>query len=107
MPELKLLFLQMAIVLTAAWLVSAVARRLRQPAVVGEMAAGLLLGPSLLGRISPSALNHLFPAASLGPLSVLSQVGMVLYMFPAALRLIRGSRYGDHRIPRTGADSRG
>ena len=67
MPELKLLFLQMAVILTAARLMAAAFRFVGQPAVVGEMAAGILLGPSLLGRISPAMMNALFPAAGLGP----------------------------------------
>ena len=93
MPELKLLFLQMAVILVTARLMAAAFQWLGQPGVVGEMAAGILLGPSLLGRISPAAMNGLFPADSLGPLYALSQVGLVLFMFlvglevrPAAIR---------------------
>ena len=95
MPELKLLFLQMVVILAAVQLASAVFRRIRQPGVVGEMAAGLLLGPSLLGQIAPSVLNGLFPAASLGPLYALSQVGLVLFIFQVGLEtqpgVLRGS----------------
>src|ERR1041385_4112397 len=93
MPGLNLLFLQMLVVLLAVRLVSAVFRFFRQPGVVGEMAAGLLLGPSFLGRISPAAMSYLFPPGGLGPLYAVSQVGLVLFMFlvglegrPAALR---------------------
>jgi Kef-type K+ transport system membrane component KefB len=93
MPELKLLFLQMAVILATARLMAAAFQWLGQPGVVGEMAAGILLGPSLLGRIAPTAMNGLFPADSLGPLYALSQVGLVLFMFlvglevrPAAIR---------------------
>lgn len=85
MPELKLLFLQMLVILLAARLVAAVFRCVGQPGVVGEMAAGLLLGPSLLGRISPAILDSLFPANGLGPLYALSQVGLVLFMFLVGL----------------------
>ena len=95
MPDLKLLFLQMMVILVAARLTAAAAKRLRQPAVVGEMVAGILLGPSLLGRISPAAMNSLFPAGGLGPLYALSQVGLVLFMFLVGLEVrpdtIRGS----------------
>ena len=95
MPELKLLFLQMLVVLLAARLTATAFRAVRQPGVVGEMAAGLLLGPSCLGRISPAAMNALFPANGLGPLYALSQVGLVLFMFLVGLELrpsaIRGS----------------
>lgn len=95
MPELKLLFLQMAVILVAARLMAAAFRFVGQPGVVGEMAAGILLGPSLLGRISPATMNSLFPAASLGPLYALSQLGLVLFMFLVGLEVrpgaIRGS----------------
>lgn len=64
MAELKLLVLQMAVILVAARLTPAAFRFADQPGVVGEMAAGILLGPSLLGRISPAAMNALFPARS-------------------------------------------
>jgi len=87
MPELKLLLLQMAVILTAARLMAAAVRFIGQPAVVGEMAAGILLGPSLLGRISPAIMNALFPAAGLAALSALSQVGLVLFMFLIGLEV--------------------
>ena len=73
MPELKLLFLQMAVILTAARLMAAAFRSIGQPEVIGEMAAGILLGPSLLGRFFPTMMNGLFPAGGIGPLYALSQ----------------------------------
>src|SRR5690242_19572463 len=91
MPELKLLFLQMLVILLAARLTAAAFRYVGQPGVVGEMAAGLLLGPSLFGRISPAAMNALFPAGGLGPLYALSQVGLVLFMFLVGLELRPGA----------------
>ncbi|MCC7154490.1 MAG: cation:proton antiporter [Bryobacterales bacterium] len=95
MPELKLLFLQMAVVLLVVRVVSVLFRKAGQPGVVGEMAAGLLLGPSVLGHISPEAMNALFAPGQLGPLYALSQVGLVLFMFLVGLELrpalIRGS----------------
>jgi Kef-type K+ transport system membrane component KefB len=84
---LKLLFLQMMVVLMTARVMAGVLRRLGQPGVVGEMIAGILLGPSLLGRISPAAMNALFPAEALGPLYALSQVGLVLFMFLVGLEV--------------------
>jgi Kef-type K+ transport system membrane component KefB len=95
MPELKLLLLQMAVILVATRLMSAAFRFAGQPGVVGEMAAGILLGPSLLGRISPATMNALFPVTGLGPLYALSQLGLVLFMFMVGLEVrpgaIRGS----------------
>ena len=81
MPELKLLFLQMLVILVASAF-----RIVGQPGVVGEMAAGLLLGPSLLGRVFPAVMNNLFPADGLGPLYALSR---------AYLRPHLGAKQGD------------
>jgi Kef-type K+ transport system membrane component KefB len=53
--------------------------------VVGEILAGILLGPSLLGRLFPEAMGGIFPAGSVRVLQVLSQVGLVLYMFLVGL----------------------
>jgi len=90
MPELKLLFLQMAVVLAAAKLLGAACRLIRQPEVVGEMAAGILLGPSLLGHVAPGVMNGIFPASGMGPLYALSQVGLVLFMFVVGLEVRPG-----------------
>ncbi|HZR36313.1 MAG TPA: cation:proton antiporter [Nevskia sp.] len=79
-PLLRLL-LQMLVVIGAARLCGRGFSRLGQPAVVGEIVAGVLLGPSLLGLLWPQALAALFPAAELAPLQLLSQVGVLLFMF--------------------------
>ena len=60
-------------------------RRLGQTAVIGEMFAGILLGPSFLGQLWPSAESYLFPAASLPPLYLISQLGVVLFMFTVGM----------------------
>jgi Kef-type K+ transport system membrane component KefB len=95
MPELKLLFLQMAVILASARLMAAALRRVGQPEVIGEIVAGILLGPSFFGRISAPAMNSLFPATALGPLYALSQLGLVLFMFLVGLEvrpgILRGS----------------
>jgi Kef-type K+ transport system membrane component KefB len=62
-------------------------RRLGQTPVIGEMFAGVLLGPSLLGQLFPSAEAHLFPAASLPPLHLISQLGVVLFMFVVGMEV--------------------
>ena len=94
MPELKLLFLQMAVILTTARLMAVAFRFIGQPEVMGEMAAGILLGPSFLGRISPAMMNGLFPAGGLGSLYALSQLGLVLFMFLVGLEVRPGSLRG-------------
>jgi Kef-type K+ transport system membrane component KefB len=60
-------------------------RKFGQPRVVGEMFAGILLGPSLLGWIAPGISAYLFPPASLGFLNALAQIGVVVFMFLVGL----------------------
>jgi Kef-type K+ transport system membrane component KefB len=81
MPRLGLLLLQLLVVLVTTRACGVALRRLGQPQVVGEMLAGILLGPSFFGWLAPAAAEALFPPSSLGILSALSQVGMVLFMF--------------------------
>jgi Kef-type K+ transport system membrane component KefB len=73
--------LQMAVILATCRLVGLAGRRLGQPQVVGEMVAGLLLGPSLLGLLLPGVHARLFPRESLQVLYVVAQLGVGLYMF--------------------------
>ena len=82
-----LLILQICVIIVAARLIGMLARRLGQPAVIAEVIAGILLGPSLFGRVSPDAFQGLFPKASLPALSLLSQVGLVFFMFLIGLEL--------------------
>ncbi|MCS7044993.1 MAG: cation:proton antiporter [Gemmataceae bacterium] len=60
-------------------------RHLHQPPVVGEVIAGIVLGPSLLGRSWPEAMDALFPSQLLPHLAVLGQLGVILYMFQVGL----------------------
>ncbi|HKB08685.1 MAG TPA: cation:proton antiporter [Candidatus Polarisedimenticolia bacterium] len=94
--HLTLLLTQIVVVLLSARGVGFVMTRLRQPRVVGEMLAGILLGPSCLGWIAPSLGSSLFPSASLGSLNSLSQIGLVLFMFQIGAQLDCGElrRYG-------------
>jgi Kef-type K+ transport system membrane component KefB len=94
MPELKLLFLQIAVILTTVRLMAVAFRFIGQPEVIGEMAAGILLGPSFFGRIAPAMMNGLFPAGGLGALYTLSQLGLVLFMFLVGLEVRPGSLRG-------------
>jgi Kef-type K+ transport system membrane component KefB len=84
---LSRLFVQMLIVLAAAHLVGQAFKRVGLPAVVGEMAAGILLVPSLLGLLAPGAFAFVFPATSLGALQLLSQIGICLFMFSVGMDL--------------------
>lgn len=80
-----LFFLQLAVILLVCRMVGWLARSIGQPQVVGEMIAGVLLGPSFLGWLLPSAQAWLFPPDSRPLLYVVSQVGLVLYMFLVGL----------------------
>ncbi len=84
---LAILIVQLLVIVLVAQLAGTVARRFRQPAVIGEIAAGLLLGPSLLGRVAPDTFAFLFPQDSLGVLRLMSQVGVILFMFTVGLDL--------------------
>jgi Kef-type K+ transport system membrane component KefB len=74
-------FLQMFFILAACRAVGWVARRCGQPQVIGEMIAGVLIGPSLFGLFWPGAQQFLFPPESLKTLYVFAQLGIGLYMF--------------------------
>ncbi len=74
-------FLQMFVILAACRIVGALARRLGQPQVVGEMIAGVFLGPSLLGLLLPGIQQTVFPQESLKIIYVGAQLGVGLYMF--------------------------
>lgn len=70
-----------ALVTVVSALFSAAARRLRQPAVIGQILAGVALGPSLLGRLPGHLTAHLFPHQALAFVNVLGQVAVVVFMF--------------------------
>jgi Kef-type K+ transport system membrane component KefB len=82
-----LLVAQVLVILAVTRACGLLAGRVGQPQVVGEMLAGILLGPSLLGALAPGPAAALFPPSSLGTLSALSQIGMVLFMFLVGLEL--------------------
>ena len=86
-PELKLLILQIVVICAVARALGWLFAWLHQPRVVGEMVAGILLGPSLLGWAAPAAMAQLFPPQGLGALYSLSQVGLLLFMFQVGLEL--------------------
>jgi Kef-type K+ transport system membrane component KefB len=79
--------LALVVVLVAARVVGAIFRTLHQPEVIGEVVAGILLGPSFFGWLAPGLASHVL-SVSVGPhLAVISQVGVVLYMFLVGLEL--------------------
>lgn len=75
------LLLAIAVVLAITRLAGAALRRVGQPSVVGEIAAGIVLGPSVLGLLLPHAQAWLFPPSLVPSLDTLSQFGVILFMF--------------------------
>jgi Kef-type K+ transport system membrane component KefB len=89
-------FIAAVVILLSCRLVSYLLGKVGQPAVVGEMIAGVLLGPSLLGLLSPATEAFLFPAALRPVLDVAGQIGLVGLMFQA------GQGFMANRPPRAG-----
>ena len=78
---LAVLLLQITVILVIAKLTAAAVTRLGQPAVVGEMLGGILLGPSFFGWLLPAAHRAIFPDDAIGALQLVSQIGVILFMF--------------------------
>ncbi|MFT4024317.1 MAG: cation:proton antiporter [Flavihumibacter sp.] len=84
---LAILLLQIITIILVARAFGYICKKIRQPAVIGEIAAGIFLGPSFLGHWWPAVSAFLFPAASLGNLQFLSQIGLILFMFVIGMEL--------------------
>lgn len=94
MNAIPILLIQLVAILGTARLLSIVLRHFGQPPVIGEMLAGIALGPMVFGAFAPQAQAFLFAADSLSALDGLSQIGLVLFMFivGAELRLPGGAK---------------
>jgi Kef-type K+ transport system membrane component KefB len=79
--------LAIAVIVVATNLVGALFRRIGQPQVMGEVIAGILLGPSFLGWLAPQAASRLIASDVVPYLSVISEIGVVLYMFLVGVEL--------------------
>ncbi len=79
--------LALVVIILCARALGSVFRRLNQPPVIGEMIAGILLGPSLLGRLVPGVSAYLLPSPVAPYLSVIANVGVILYMFLVGVEL--------------------
>ncbi len=73
--------LQLVVIIIVARLAGVTARKVGQPVAVGEMLAGLILGPSLLGAVFPDTFKWLFKSVSAEPVTIISQIGLTLLMF--------------------------
>jgi Kef-type K+ transport system membrane component KefB len=92
--HVPILLLQLAVILTTARLLGLLLGRLGQPPVIGEMIAGIVLGPIVFGALAPETHVWLFPRDRIAALDGLSQVGLVLFMFVvgAEIRTPSGAR---------------
>ena len=84
---LPVLLLQIVAIIILARVMGYLFEKIRQPAVIGEMMAGILLGPSLLGILAPQVEIFLFPPATFDILKMLSQLGVILFMFSVGLEM--------------------
>ncbi len=83
----SMLFSQLILIISAARTVGSVFVKWGQPAVIGEMVAGILLGPSLLGWAFPATFHFVFTGSSLDTLKMLSQIGVCLFLFLVGMEL--------------------
>jgi Kef-type K+ transport system membrane component KefB len=82
--------LALIVIIIASRLLGALFRRMQQPQVIGEVIAGILLGPSLLGRIAPHVQAFVLPDSVAPYLGIVAQVGVILFMFLVGLELETG-----------------
>jgi len=96
MTGFALTLLQICIIVLSGRAVGLLLKRLGQPAVIGEIAGGILLGPSAFGYFAPETFARVFPAGSIPTLLSLSQIGLILFMFLVGLEfapeLMRGKK---------------
>ena len=84
---LAILLAQIVTIIIAARLFGWIFKKIGQPSVIGEIIAGIVLGPSLIGMYFPEFSGALFPKESLGNLQFLSQIGLILFMFVIGMEL--------------------
>lgn len=84
---MAILLVQIIVVLFAVRLFSFLFKYIGQPGVIGEIVAGIVLGPSLLGYFFPEIFGFLFPPESLTNLELISQLGLILFMFVIGMEL--------------------
>lgn len=84
---MSLLVFQMSVVVLISMACGRVARMLGQARVIGEIFGGIIIGPSVLGRVAPDLFNRLFPPTSFNALESLSTVGLILFLFVVGTEL--------------------
>jgi Kef-type K+ transport system membrane component KefB len=103
---LAILLAQILTIIFAARLFGWICKKIGQPTVIGEIAAGIVLGPSFIGHYFPDVFNALFPAKSFENLQFLSQIGLILFMFMVGMELnlnmLKNKAYHAFIISQTG-----
>ncbi|RYY56856.1 MAG: cation/H(+) antiporter, partial [Chitinophagaceae bacterium] len=84
---LAILLLQILTIITVARIFGWLCKKIRQPTVIGEIMAGIFLGPSFVGMYFPEFSGFLFPVKSLPNLQFLSQIGLILFMYVVGMEL--------------------
>lgn len=84
---LAILLLQIIAIIITARVFGFICKKIKQPTVIGEMVAGIVLGPSIVGTYMPEVSGFLFPEASKPNLQFLSQIGLILFMFVVGMEL--------------------
>ena len=87
MEPAAMILLQIIAILIVSRVFSSLFAKIQQPTVIGEILAGIVLGPSLLGMVFPGAYSFLFSPESLDNLYIISQIGLVLFMFTIGMEL--------------------
>ncbi|MFS6825757.1 cation:proton antiporter [Cyanobium sp. ATX-6F1] len=87
LSTLTTVLVDVALIMVVSKLLGALLARFQQPAVIGEILGGIALGPSLLGALAPQLQANLFAPAALAQLQVLSQLGLILFMFLIGLEV--------------------
>lgn len=85
--SIGILLLQIIVILITCRLFGWLFAKMQQPTVIGEIVAGIVLGPSVLGHVLPSVSAFLFPLESLQNINMLSQFGLILFMFAIGMEL--------------------
>ena len=85
--SLSMLLLQLIVIILATRIFGTLVMRVGQPRVMGEIVAGIVIGPSVLGLLSPRMMDFLFPASSMDTLKLFSQIGVTLFMFVVGMEL--------------------
>lgn len=89
-----------SIVIGASWLLGSLARKCGQPTVVGQILAGIALGPSLLARLPGHLTSHLFTTPAIPYIAVISQLAVAIFMFTVGYEIdLRGLRGRGHAAP--------